>query len=189
MPDEFKVVIAGLFELARDKNRQSHSAANNEEGVEHQPDVPSEEPLNSDHPDGGGGTREGDREQAPASHSGAGRKVDSAGGGAAAAAAAASGVSTHATPTPGAKTAAHPVQNDQSQGQDSASLDAEEGSTNTTAAAEVVEAAPAWLADPKAFVSRVLQWAGEGSTKRLKTVRAKPPSRDIKKLLANSLSL
>ncbi|CAN0372534.1 unnamed protein product, partial [Ectocarpus sp. 8 AP-2014] len=93
MPDEFKVVIAGLFELARDKTSQSPSAADNE-GVEHQPDVPPEEPLNSDHPAGGGGAREGDGEQAPASHSDAGRKVDSAGGGGAAAATAASGVST-----------------------------------------------------------------------------------------------
>lgn len=187
MPDEFKVVIAGLFELARDKNSQSASAVDNE-GVEHQPEVPPEEPLNSDHPAGAGGTREGDGEQVPASHSGAGRKVDSAGGGGAAAAAA-SGVSTQGTPTPGANTAAQPIQNGESKGQDSASLDAGEGSTNTTAAAEAVGAAPEWLVDPKAFVSRVIQWAREGSAKRSKAVRAKPPTREMQKLLASSLFL
>ncbi|CAB1119143.1 unnamed protein product [Ectocarpus sp. CCAP 1310/34] len=186
MPDEFKVVIAGLFELARDQNSQSPCAAD-DEGVENQP-VPPVESLYSDDPAWGGGTREGDGEQPPASYSGAQRKADSAGGGDGGATAA-SGVSTQGTPTPGAKTAAHPVQNGESKGEDSASLDAGEGSTNTTAAAEAVEAAPEWLADPKAFVSRVIQWAGEGSAKRSKAVRAKPPTREMPKLLASSLFL
>ncbi|CAM9290874.1 unnamed protein product [Ectocarpus sp. 12 AP-2014] len=185
MPDEFKVVIAGLFELARDKNSQSPSAADNE-GVEHQP-VPPKEPLHSDDPAGGGGTREADGEQPPAGNSGAQRKADSAGGGGVVVAA--SGVTIQGTPTPGAKTAAQPVQNGESKGQDSASLDAGEGSTSTTAAAEAVEAAPEWLADPKAFVSRVIQWAGEGSAKRSKAVHAKPPTREMQKLLASSLFL
>ncbi|CAN0414274.1 unnamed protein product [Ectocarpus sp. 12 AP-2014] len=185
MPDEFKVVIAGLFELARDKNSQSPSAADNE-GVEHQP-VPPKEPLHSDDPAAGGGTRDGDGGQPPAGNSGAQRKADSAGGGGGVVAA--SGVSIQGTPTPGAKTAAQPVQKGESKGQDSASLDAGEGSTSTTAAAEAVEAAPEWLADPKAFVSRVIQWAGEGSAKRSKAVHAKPPTREMQKLLASSLFL
>lgn len=191
MPDEFKVVIAGLFELARDKNSQIPSAADNE-GVNHQPEGPPGEPLSSDRPDGGAGTREGDGEtgveQAPASRSGVGRKIDSAGGGGAGAAAT-SEVPTQGTPTPNAKTEAQLVQNGESQGQDPASLDAGEGSTNTTAAAEAVEAAPDWLADPKAFLSRVIQWAGEGSAKRSKVVHPKPPTREMPKLLASSLLL
>lgn len=155
MPDEFKVVIAGLFELARDKNSPSPPrapAATVESSPEEAVALEGEE----------GGPKADVTESVP--DSGTKEEENEA---------AAQGVPTEVT------TNETTVGEDDGggQGNDSAALEGEEGPSNSSTATAAEEETPEWLADPKTFVSRFLQWADEGSAKRPKLVPAKPPTR------------
>lgn len=143
MPDEFKVVLARLFELARGKAVRPPSAT-----IAAGSDAPIDE--------SGEAGREG-RKDEPAINSGDKNNAD------------AQPVATEETsdpPTIG--------RDDDGQGSGAAMLF---GEGETAVASETGPAPPDWLADPKTFVSRVLQWAEKASAKRSKLDRAKPPKR------------
>eukprot|EP00903_Cladosiphon_okamuranus_P018781 g17278.t1 len=171
MPDEFKVVLSGLFELARVKVAppSSTTIATAAPGLE----LSSDEPVGSGGPDpvpldasGGAGGDGGKKEPATS-------RVNI--------------VETNFGTQPVAtteETAGSPTetaiatagQEDGDQGNSSA-LPFGEGGRDGAPRSEVRTAPPDWLADPKAFVSRVLQWAEEGNVKRSKIVQTKPPTR------------
>lgn len=159
MPDQFKAVLAGLFELARGKIAPPSSAAiaAAAPGLEPSPGEPvgSGEPAALDK--SGGAGREGGTNRAGIRSSGE-NNVDT------------QPVATEETVD--SSTAGQ--DNGGGQGSGSAMLFAEGEEASTSNAGT---APPDWLADPKAFVSRVLLWAEEGSAKRSKFVRTSPPKR------------
>eukprot|EP00752_Nemacystus_decipiens_P002096 g2004.t2 len=162
MPDQFKAVLAGLFELARGKTAAPSSSTittiNAATGLE----LSSDEPVGSGEPDAldesRGEGREGER-NGPGIRAGGESNVDTQ---------PVAAEETVDSSTPGTG------QGDGGQGSGPATLsgegDEEPGSKAGTTP-------PDWLADPKMFVSRVLQWAEEGSAKGSRLVRAKPPRR------------
>lgn len=176
MPDEFKVVLAGLFELARGKTapRSSSTIAAAAPGLE----PTSDEPVVSGEPgpvgldeDGGAG-REGGKNQPATCRTKIGETNSDT-------QPVATTEGTGGSPTVSATATATGGQDDVDRGNgdqgNGAAMPFGEG--EGASATEVGTAPPDWLADPKAFVSRVLQWAEEGSAKRAKFVRAKPPKR------------
>lgn len=205
MPDEFKVVIAGLFDLAREKNRPpptaspstdlTAAAAGTSSAVEIGVDGPKFSSSDNVPPstnaspeaEGAGGAAErpedvgGRQGSTPASSS---AENGAAGGGAGATA-------THVVAVEGATkqtTAQLPSQSslpepDGSEGLDSTALGGDERASWDAEAGEEEAVPPDWLTDPKAFVSGVLQWAEEGRAKRSRNVRVEPPKRVFPYLL------
>lgn len=160
MPAEFKVVVAGLYELARGKNTLPPSDAAAASAAT--PELVSHDPSRqqSSAPGEGKGLARTAENLEPAQPSSAGENTTDS-------PPAAIGGEQWTRP-PGA------IQDDAGGGSDSAILEAEEEEISR---GKVVEAPPDWLADPKVFVARVLQWAQEGSAKRSRFVGAKPPNR------------
>ncbi len=154
MPAEFKVVVAGLYELARDKNTLPSSDAATASAAA--PELGSHEPS-SQQPSAQGEAEESAQEPA----------LSSAGANTADSPPAATG-GEQLTRLPGA------IQDDAVGGSDSVILEAEEEEGSR---GKAVEAPPDWLADPKVFLAKVLQWAQEGSAKRSRFLGVKPPKR------------
>jgi len=154
MPAEFKVVVAELYELARDKNTLQPTAAAAARAAARELDSYEPSSQQSSTPgEGEGSARTGKNpESSPRGNT--------------------------AVPPPAATGVEQPTRSPEAfqdgGGSDSVKLggDGEEGSGS-----KVVEAPPDWLADPKVFVARVLQWAQEGGAKRSRFVGAKPPKR------------
>lgn len=163
MPDEFKVVLAGLFELARGKTAPPSSATvvTAAPGLELSPDEPvgSDEPVSPE--ESGGAGREGERHNEPVIFSGGEKNKNK---------------NAATQPVATEETADSPTasEDDGGQGSGSAML---VGEGEEACASVAGTAPPDWLTDPKMFVLRVLQWTEERSAKRSKVVRAKPPKR------------
>lgn len=149
MPNDFKVVIAGLFELARDKNTPS-------------PPSPCAADAESS-PDKAVGLEEegeptGDKVEGTPDSGGEKEETEAA---------------AQEVPTEETTTATVIGEDNGGQSNDSTVLEEKEGPTSNA----VEQEAPEWLTDAKTFVSWFLQWADEGSAKRSKVVRARIPTR------------
>lgn len=152
MPDDFKVVIAGLFELARDNNTSSTPSA-----AAAAIESSSDEAVAL----GEGGRRPtGDKIEGAPDSGGEKKEKEAADQG---------------VPTEGTTDEATVGEDDGGQGNDSAVLEKEEGPSSNIVKEKVRER----LTDSKTFAARFLQWAEEAgrATKPSKIVRAKPPTR------------
>ena len=159
MPAEFKAVVAGLFELARGKNTPppSGGAAESAAAQHIATHEPSSQPTLA-LGEGEGSARKGESSE-PALPSPDESTADSP------------PVATGVDQTMRSPGATH---DDGGGGGGSGTPDVDEEEVSR---GKVVEAPPDWVADPKVFVERILQWAQEGSAKRSRSVGAKPPKR------------
>lgn len=161
MPNEFKVVLAGLFELARSKTAPPASAEVNTAAFDFE--LNPGEPVGSGEPvvlgESGGADRNGEEKNGTGIRASGENNVDT------------QPVATEETAD--ASTAGQDGGGGQGGGSAMLLGEGEEASTSSKAGT----APPDWLADPKTFVSRVLLWTEEGGARRSKFVRARPPKR------------